>query len=58
MKLVHLVDFIKKKNIFVLNFMEGTEALKLKKRVLEWEAEGRRRNGRPNKDGWRKTENE
>jgi len=55
---VHLVDFIKKKNIFVLNFMEGTEALKLKKRVLEWEAEGRRRNGRPNKDGWRKTENE
>jgi hypothetical protein len=46
-----------KKIIFVLNFMERTEALKLKRRVLEWEAEGRRRNGRPNKDGWCKTEN-
>ena len=58
MKLVHLVGFVIKKNIFVHNYMERTEVLKLKKRVLEWEAEGRRRNGRPNKDGWRKTENE
>jgi hypothetical protein len=45
-------------NLFVLKFVERIEALKLKRRVLEWEAEGRLRNGRPNKDGWRETENE
>jgi len=44
--------------IFVLNCVGRIEALKLKRRVLEWETEGRRRNGRPSKSGWRKTENE
>jgi hypothetical protein len=37
--------------IFVLNCVERIEALKLKRRVLEWETERRRRNGRPNKNG-------
>jgi len=40
------------------NLMERIETLKLKRRALEREANGRRRNGRPNKDGWRKMENE
>jgi hypothetical protein len=38
--------------------MERIETLKLKRRALEWEADGRRRNGRPNKNGWRKMEKE
>jgi hypothetical protein len=44
--------------IFVLHCVGRIEALKLKRRVLEWETEGRRRNRRPNKNVWRKTENE
>jgi hypothetical protein len=38
--------------------MERVEALKLRRRFLEWEAEGRRRKGRPKKNGCSKTENE
>jgi len=42
----------------VLNLMERIETLKPKRRALEWEADGRRRNGKSNEDGWRKLENE
>jgi hypothetical protein len=42
----------------LLKCTERTEALKLKRRVLELEAEIRRRKGRPKKNGCSKTENE
>jgi hypothetical protein len=44
--------------IFVLNCVGRIEAFKLKRRVLEWETEGRRRNGKPKKvDGVRRRMN-
>jgi hypothetical protein len=37
--------------------VERIGALKLKRKVLEWETEGWRRKGRPKKGGWSKTGN-
>jgi hypothetical protein len=44
--------------LFVLKCVERTEVLKLKKKVLEWDAAGRRRKGRSKKNGCSRTENE